>query len=378
MAKRNWISVVLSGGPSSGKSSSQAYLSQKLGDRGVRTLFVPEVATQVISGGVSDIARLASEDSRAFQAVQTEMLLLQAALRERYTRMAAAFAPEPVVVVFDRAEMDVSAYMGPEAFKAACDEHHLRLADIRDSYDAVIHLVTAALGAEEHYSSDNNEARYETAEQARAADRRVLAAWTGCPHLWIVGNEDSFDVKLERVLACVLHALGRDDDPAAGPAEIERKFLLAGPPDFSSPELKDAVSVEIEQTYLLSSEPGVELRVRKRTQDGQSSYFHTRKVGMPDGSRQETEALISPSEYIRLLSDADPARRRVRKRRHCFPHEGLYFELDAIERPGSPPLHILEVELLHAGQPVVLPSCLTVEREVTDDPAYRNSQLARA
>ena len=41
----------------------------------------------------------------------------------------------------------------------------LKLRDGR--YDAVLHLVTAACGAEEHYSLDNNEARSENAELAR-------------------------------------------------------------------------------------------------------------------------------------------------------------------------------------------------------------------
>lgn len=39
---------------------------------------------------------------------------------------------------------------------------------IRDGrYDGVLHLVTAACGAEDHYSLDNNEARSESVEVAR-------------------------------------------------------------------------------------------------------------------------------------------------------------------------------------------------------------------
>lgn len=39
---------------------------------------------------------------------------------------------------------------------------------LRDGrYDGILHLVTAACGAEEHYSLENNEARSESVEMAR-------------------------------------------------------------------------------------------------------------------------------------------------------------------------------------------------------------------
>lgn len=43
------------------------------------------------------------------------------------------------------------------------DERSLR----DERYDGIFHLVTAACGAEEHYSLQNNEARSESVEMAR-------------------------------------------------------------------------------------------------------------------------------------------------------------------------------------------------------------------
>lgn len=48
-------------------------------------------------------------------------------------------------------------------------------------YDAVIHLVSAAIGAEKYYTTENNAARTETIEEAQALDFRVLNAWVGHP-----------------------------------------------------------------------------------------------------------------------------------------------------------------------------------------------------
>lgn len=49
-------------------------------------------------------------------------------------------------------------------------------------------MVTAADGAEEFYSNKNNEARYETVEEARKIDARLINAWIGHPNLAIVDN----------------------------------------------------------------------------------------------------------------------------------------------------------------------------------------------
>lgn len=51
------------------------------------------------------------------------------------------------------------------------DDLGVTTAQIRDNrYDAVIHMVTAADGAEKFYATISGEARYESADQAREKD----------------------------------------------------------------------------------------------------------------------------------------------------------------------------------------------------------------
>src|SRR5690606_32820851 len=119
------------------------------------------------------------------------------------------------------------------------------------------------------------------------------------------------------------------------PLEIERKFLLSAPPDFNHPALSQAVPIEIEQTYLHSPDPSVEVRVRRRAQAGQSAYFYTRKQRLPSGACVENEALIRPAEYLHLLAERDPDRTTIHKTRFCFAWEGRYFELDVIQREDA-------------------------------------------
>ena len=80
------------------------------------------------------------------------------------------------------------------------DALHLNETEIRDNYDAVFHLVTAAKGAEEFYTLSNNNARTETPEQAAIQDDKLIYAWTGHPHLRIIDNSYDFEGKMRKLI----------------------------------------------------------------------------------------------------------------------------------------------------------------------------------
>lgn len=81
---------------------------------------------------------------------------------EDYFIELAALNGKPAIVFFDRGVMDPAAYMSPEVFQALLDEQGWNQINLRDKrYDMVLHLVTAADGAEEYYTLANNAARYE-------------------------------------------------------------------------------------------------------------------------------------------------------------------------------------------------------------------------
>ncbi len=74
---------------------------------------------------------------------------------------------------------------------------------LRDQrYDAVFHLVTTAIGAEEFYTNANNQTRLEDAKTARELDLKILSAWVGHPKVFIIDNssENGFDGKMNRVV----------------------------------------------------------------------------------------------------------------------------------------------------------------------------------
>jgi hypothetical protein len=65
----------------------------------------------------------------------------------------------PTVVILDRGLLDVGAYLPAAVWTGV--------------FWLVLHLVTAAYGAEKFYTTKNNAARTETAEEARALDKKI-------------------------------------------------------------------------------------------------------------------------------------------------------------------------------------------------------------
>jgi CYTH domain-containing protein/thymidylate kinase len=365
--------IAITGGPCSGKTTGMARLVERLSELGYRVLVVPELATIYIAGGISDIGRLAVEDRAAYLTLQRVILKQSMQQRRHYRTLAEeAFPNERVVVLYDRGAMDSAAYMEPGEFQALLEELRLTLADVRDPYTAVIHLVTAADGAAEFYTTANNAARYESPEGAIAVDRRTQQAWVGHPHLRVIGNDagSDFEGKLNRVFGAVARVLGIPE-----PLEIENKFLLAAAPDFTHPALAGAQRIDIEQAYLLPVD-GRQIRVRRRSQHGGARYYYTTKAEVRPGVRIETERSIKPVEYQQQLAQRDPERRIIAKHRYCFLYKGQYFELDHILEPASRECWLLEIELTAENDSYELPDFLAIERDVTNDKRYNNGTIA--
>lgn len=84
------------------------------------------------------------------------------------------------LVIYDRGYLDNTAYMTKESKELYVKSTGVNLEEIRDSrYDMVIHMVTAANGAQKAYTLSNNKARTEGVQQAIDIDNRIKEAWVG-------------------------------------------------------------------------------------------------------------------------------------------------------------------------------------------------------
>ena len=241
--------------------------------------------------------------------------------------------------------------------------------ELRDNYDAVFHLVTAAKGAEEFYTTVNNSARTETAEEAAALDDKLISVWTGHPHLRVIDNTTNFEEKMKRLIAEIASFLGEPE-----PYEIERKYLIEYPDIKWLESNPSCRRIEIIQTYL-NSAAGEEVRVRQRGVNGNYIYFQTIKRKVSDVKRVEIERRLSQAEYLKLLMEADTTKRQIRKTRYCLTYENQYFEIDVY--PFWDDRAIAEIELNDENAKIVFPKQIKVIKEVTDDDSYKNASLAK-
>lgn len=355
--------IVITGGPCAGKTTAMSWIQSNFTKLGYTVLFVPETATELITGGVAPWTCGSNADYQKCQ------MKLQLEKEKIFEQGASTMPVSKVLIVCDRGALDNKAYMSTLDFATVVSSLGCNEVELRDSYDAVFHMVTAAKGAEQFYTTANNAARTETVAQAAELDDKLIAAWTGHPHLRIIDNAAGFEDKLKKLIAEIASFLGEPE-----PFEIERKFLIEYPDVDKLEKLPNCQRVEIIQTYLTAPE-GEESRVRQRGADGNYIYVQTTKKKVTDVKRVEIERRLTKDEYLRLLMDADPNARPIRKTRYCLTHDNQYFEIDVY--PFWNHQAIVEIELNNEDDEIRFPGFLSVIREVTGDETYKNASLAK-
>lgn len=358
--------IAITGGPCAGKSTFLAKARQWLENRGLRVAVLAESATDLITGGLTPWNEWLNPID--FQRAVLERSLSGEEIYYRYLKRLKT--DQRLVLLCDRGTLDGIAYAGREGFLEALEGLGLDLHALRERYKAVIHLVTAADGAPEHYTLANNEARTETPEQALALDRATQNAWLGHQHLAIIDNSaGTFQRKMERALTALARTLHMPE-----PLEAERKFLVKS---FDLSAVGEVVQVRITQDYLISPK-GCECRVRTRYLDGVTTYYHTEKRPTETvGVRTERERQITQREYEELLRRRDPSSSTVVKVRHTFVWAGRHLELDIYEAPINDTV-ILEVELPidELNDPIEMPPGFDTT-EMTGDEQYDTASIAR-
>lgn len=102
--------------------------------------------------------------------------------QENYYERIANIQEKDVILITDRGVLDPTAYCSPEIKQKILDMPDMKKADLMERYDLVLHLVTAADGAEKFYTLENNAARSESPELAVIIDDLLKVAWNGAPN----------------------------------------------------------------------------------------------------------------------------------------------------------------------------------------------------
>jgi len=353
--------IVLTGGPCAGKTTAMVRIIEHFTGLGYQVFTLPEIPTLCIQAGVNYL----TDDRDYHYQAEKATLQMQLHMEERFMEVAKKCG-KPTLIVCDRGTMDISTYLPEETWQALMNDIGTNTIQLRDSrYDAVLHLVSAANGAEEFYTTANNAARSEDAKTARMLDMKLITAWNGHPHLRIIDNRVDFEKKLKAVIREISNVLGLPSS-----VEAERKYVVE-----VTGELPETTESEITQTYLISN-PNTEVRLRKRGWEGSYVYFQSVTKYISENEKIETERQISPYQYVTLLQQADHTRETIRKIRKNFVWEKQYFELDTfLDRNDG--LNILEIAGVKNPEKIKFPPFIKVIEDVTGNTDYFNANIAK-
>ena len=356
--------IVLTGGPCAGKTTALVKITVYFSGFGYKVFNVPEVPTIYSTAGWNYL----TPNRDLYYQGERAILETQLALEDQFMRLAEV-CTQPVLIVCDRGTMDISAYIKPEEWEEITAMCGTNSNEMLERYDAVLHLVSAADGAEQYYTTATNAARYEQMNEeglriARELDKKVIKAWTGHPHLRVINNNDDFNAKLNRVLKEIAHVIG-----VPQPIEEERKYIVE-----ITGELPECTESIITQTYLVG-DPGVEIRLRRREWAGKFVNILTTKTKVSQTEELVTERQIANNLYESMLQQADPYRHTIHKLRKSFIWKGQYFELDSYQG-ALEGLVILETKGIRCHEDVKFPPFLRVIKDITGNKDYYNYTLA--
>lgn len=357
--------IVLTGGPCAGKTTALVKITEYFSGFGYKVFNVPEVPTIYSTAGWNYL----TPNRDLYYQGERAILETQLALEDQFMRLAEV-CTRPVLIVCDRGTMDISAYIKPEEWEEITAMAGTNSNELRERYDAVLHLVSAADGAEQYYTTATNATRYEKANEeglqlARELDKKVIRAWMGHPHLRVINNHDNFDNKLNRVLNEISKVVGLPQ-----PVHDERIFRVE-----IIGEIPESNESEITQTYLVA-EPGCEVRLRRREfQGGKVINVHRTKKRISETDVIETERRINNNLYEQMLQQADPYRCTIKKRRQSFIWKGQFFEIDTFQEPVND-LVMMETKGISEQETINFPPFIKVLEDVTGNSKYLNYNIA--
>ncbi|KRK00002.1 TRPL translocation defect protein 14 isoform X4 [Drosophila yakuba] len=368
--------IVLTGGPCGGKTTGQSRLCTFFENLGWKVFRVPETATVLLSGGVK-FSDLTEKEAYKFQ---ENLIRTMVQIENTYFELGNS-SNRNCLIICDRGVMDASAYISKDKWEKMMAGNKWNPVEMRDNrYNQILHLVSAANGAEDFYSTEDHACRSEGVDLARELDYKSAAAWVGHPYFDVIDNSTNFETKMNRMIESVCQKLGIDIGDRLQATSRKLKYLVALlPPDSEFPPFQD---FDVVHHYLQSAGPKVQARLRKRGQKNHWSYIHTqRRPNVHGQARIEVKTQLTHRDYMNLLAQRDDAHFTIYKKRRCFLINNQYFQLDIYKEPGHPRckgLVLLETYSSLTGDALknCMPKFLNIVKEVTGDPDYSMFNLS--
>ena len=187
--------IVLTGGPCAGKTTGVEIIRKRLTENGIGLMVVPEIATLLFGAGVPrGIVASGTMDERI--ELQRRIMKIQIEIESSMINLAKTLN-KPTVILCDRGVMDGKAFYNKQIWSTILSLEAWTDESLLNRYCGIVHLVTAADGAESFYSASNNATRLETPEQAVQQDRQLQLVYESHPNKFIIKNDGGFDLKMK-------------------------------------------------------------------------------------------------------------------------------------------------------------------------------------
>lgn len=184
--------IVITGGPCAGKTTAMTAIQNSFAAKGYGVLRIPEAATELITSGITP-TNIGSEQ------FQQHLIELQLYQEKMFTSAAMHLEHEKILILFDRATMDNKGYMEYDAFCRIIKNINMTEEQLLAKYDGVIHMQTAAKASKDLYQLENNEARFETVEEAIKTDDNLYEAWKTHPNFYSIKSNVDFNKKISEL-----------------------------------------------------------------------------------------------------------------------------------------------------------------------------------
>lgn len=367
--------IALTGGPCSGKTTSLSTIVQTFSND-FKVYSVPEMGTIAFhSGVVLDPKTYSETDHQQF----TQKLCQAQIDLERFYDELALMQGKKTLIVCDRGVVDNFAYTTKTNKKNILEETNWSYNYIcNERYDLVIHLVTAAIGATDHYTLANNDARSEGLAEAIAIDKRIQKEWMGHPNFVIIDNSmPGFENKIKRVINTISSFIG------VHRPKYSRRFLLQEA--FNQEMIPAEIGVKIfyEDINLLFSnkENSVSFIKKRHFPNSTPNFFLiVRKFSDQVEERVETIKNITERAYFDLYHQIDPSYYALHKKIITFSldHDNQVsnYNIELLTVDGKV-LNVLKIFKDIETQEPYIPEFLSVTTEITNDPTYQLDKLTK-
>lgn len=352
------LSIVLTGGPSSGKTTVINSIQEYFRQIGYNVIVIPEAATLAINSGIKPFG-----DNALNGVVYQQIILKRQLVAEETAKIAAKEMGDNTIIIYDRGTLDGYAYVSDDEWDYVLASLNLDKRELLCNYDAVLYLE----GSKSFFTKENNAARYEAdAEDALEKGRRVLKSYLTHDNLMVIQPRERVEDKQHEVVSIIQNMLGC-------PIQLrdQRKFLV----DSVDTEVlaKNANKVVITQDYL-DIDDEYEYRIRKVEQNGNYSYHYNVQRTIEDGVREVVkESSISKEDYERFLKARSSTIGTCIKERYSFVYANQYFKLDVF----ADGMMVLEVNVTEQNPDITIPEFVSVLQDVTNDPNYKNINMTR-